>query len=557
MKQDKTSQAERLFRSFGDLDPDMIRDAQQYRPLRHRKKPGIQRVLAVALITTLMLTLVTLTVFAASPTLRGIINLPFLDQNARKESVPEGWIGIYTVSDLDEIRQNLDGKYILMNDLTFTEADGSFTPIGTQQTPFTGQFDGNGYVIRNLSIDTTLTPPPVIDGETSYQDATRPFSYHDTTQTNYVGLFGFCGYSQFETNTNLDRDLNDFYFPYLTDDRPYRGMICNLGVEDAHVKVSNVANARIGVIAGQGSYVASCYVENCTLEVTGYEPLAERAPLRLRMGGIAGNVQVMDSCYARKATLTVTDTADLYSDIKYAIGMSAPEQATVFMGGLVGDAYTMVTSFAEDCELSCDYANHHQLDIRDPLSLGYDHPAYLGELYGHVHRLPNVMNYSTFEDVKVAMFRAVCGLTEEEPLPDDWDRSGNLGNDKNRFYYWVFRSYFIRKPIKDTADYYGVDPDQINPSLFTGDFTWETEAYILDRIVGMDGLIRAENVALHYLGEDRLTELVSIDNLKVGPIHCYVLSPYQETYKESDLDGFNFKTIWEMKDGRPVLRIFQ
>ena len=79
----------------------------------------------------------------------------------------------------------------------------------------------------------------------------------------------------------------------------------------------------------------------------------------------------------------------------------------------------------------------------------------------------------------------------------------------------------------------------------------------MDRIVGMDGLIRAENVALHYLGEDRLTELVSIDNLKVGPIHCYVLSPYQETYKESDLDGFNFKTIWEMKDGRPVLRIFQ
>ena len=105
--------------------------------------------------------------------------------------------------------------------------------------------------------------------------------------------------------------------------------------------------------------------------------------------------------------------------------------------------------------------------------------------------------------------------------------------------------------------YFDIDPERINPSLFTGDFTWETEAYIFDRASGMEGIIRAERLALHYLGEDRLAELVSVDNLKVGPLHCYVLSPYQETYTEDDLDEFNFKTIWEMKDGRPVLRIFQ
>ena len=36
-----------------------------------------------------------------------------------------------------------------------------------------------------------------------------------------------------------------------------------------------------------------------------------------------------------------------------------------------------------------------------------------------------------------------------------------------------------------------------------------------------------------------------------------VLAPVGHATTESELDGFNFDTIWEMKDGRPVLRIFQ
>ena len=78
--------------------------------------------------------------------------------------VPEGYVGIYTKDDLYAVRENPSGKYILMNDIVFEDADyvkgGDFynsgtgwEPIGTSSTPFKGVFDGNGYIIYNLYIN--------------------------------------------------------------------------------------------------------------------------------------------------------------------------------------------------------------------------------------------------------------------------------------------------------------------------------------------------------------------------------------------------------------------
>ncbi len=67
--------------------------------------------------------------------------------------------------DLDDVRDNLGGSYILMNGLDSTKAgyqelasptanEGKgWQPIGTDDDPFTGAFDGRGYEIRNLFID--------------------------------------------------------------------------------------------------------------------------------------------------------------------------------------------------------------------------------------------------------------------------------------------------------------------------------------------------------------------------------------------------------------------
>lgn len=56
-----------------------------------------------------------------------------------------------TEEDLQAIgkRYPLSGNYILENDITLS---GEWTPIGTPDEPFTGIFDGNGYIIDNLTV---------------------------------------------------------------------------------------------------------------------------------------------------------------------------------------------------------------------------------------------------------------------------------------------------------------------------------------------------------------------------------------------------------------------
>ena len=66
--------------------------------------------------------------------------------------VPEGYIGIYSAEDLDRVRDNLGGKYILMNDIDLSSF-ANWDPIGDKGAAFTGVFDGNGHVVKNLTID--------------------------------------------------------------------------------------------------------------------------------------------------------------------------------------------------------------------------------------------------------------------------------------------------------------------------------------------------------------------------------------------------------------------
>jgi hypothetical protein len=78
-----------------------------------------------------------------------------------------GEIEIVSWEDLADISGDLDGDYILMNDLgpldvgydtyASSTANGGlgWTPLGSSGTPFTGTFDGQGYSITGLTIITT------------------------------------------------------------------------------------------------------------------------------------------------------------------------------------------------------------------------------------------------------------------------------------------------------------------------------------------------------------------------------------------------------------------
>lgn len=66
-------------------------------------------------------------------------------------ALPE-YMGIRTPEQLDAVRYDLSGKYILLQDIDLSKWD-DWNPIGSFDAPFTGVFDGNGYDVSSLRIN--------------------------------------------------------------------------------------------------------------------------------------------------------------------------------------------------------------------------------------------------------------------------------------------------------------------------------------------------------------------------------------------------------------------
>ena len=68
-----------------------------------------------------------------------------------EEAIAAGYTIVRTVQDLQGIRDNLGEKFILMGDIDLSELD-NWEPVGDEENPFTGVFNGNGHSISNLTI---------------------------------------------------------------------------------------------------------------------------------------------------------------------------------------------------------------------------------------------------------------------------------------------------------------------------------------------------------------------------------------------------------------------
>ena len=76
-----------------------------------------------------------------------------IQQLSEEEAIAQGYTIIKTADDLDNIRNNPSGKYILMNDIDMSSF-GNWTPIGDDSKGyFTGELNGNGYVVKNLTVN--------------------------------------------------------------------------------------------------------------------------------------------------------------------------------------------------------------------------------------------------------------------------------------------------------------------------------------------------------------------------------------------------------------------
>lgn len=131
--------------------------------------------------------------------------------------------------------------FYLSADLDMSEDNFVLPPIGTQENPFIGTFDGQGHMIYNLTIgnnNSNVTDPP--EGG-------------DLSGVEIIGLFGVVGPLEGQT------------FTYVTSENEIK----DLYIANVNVKTSNT-NALIGIAAGYvNATVSGVGVINSSIEFTG------------------------------------------------------------------------------------------------------------------------------------------------------------------------------------------------------------------------------------------------------------------------------------------------
>ena len=142
------------------------------------------------------------TTTSSQQTVNDTLFIQTVNQITSDSDIPAGYTAIYTADDLNNIRNNRSGKYILMADIDLSSAT-NWTPIGNKSSYFSGTFDGNGHVIKNLNIEST---------------------------SDYTGLFGYTSGAKIQ----------------------------NLGLENVNVKGSDYTGGLIGYSNNTNIY--NCYV---------------------------------------------------------------------------------------------------------------------------------------------------------------------------------------------------------------------------------------------------------------------------------------------------------
>ncbi len=209
-----------------------------------------------------------------------------VDQLTEGEAIAQGYTIIKTADELQAMQDNLSGKYILMNDI---DLDGySWTPIDS----FTGELNGNGFVVRNLTIN-------------------KPTEYD-------VGLFG-------STDT---------------------ATIKNLGIENASVTGGN----SVGILMGYafGSSISNCYVEG---NVTGDSYIAGVVALAHSsiISNAYSNSSVSGDSYVGGILGAEDGTSGATLRNCYSTGWVSGQQ---YVGGLAGSNIDPILNCYSDCNVS-------------------------------------------------------------------------------------------------------------------------------------------------------------------------------------------------------------
>ena len=155
-------------------------------------------------------------------------------------------IKIYTAQDLHNVRNLLSGSYVLMNDIELADFNnGQWVPIGDSSTNtlnaarrFTGVFDGQGYLIKNLTITGSKT---------------------DNNAFQFYGLFGYV-YNATIKNVGLENTLIDLSITSTSTNIYAGGIFGSNGTGSLttnHISINNCYNTgKISVSSSRSGFSA-------------------------------------------------------------------------------------------------------------------------------------------------------------------------------------------------------------------------------------------------------------------------------------------------------------
>jgi len=224
-----------------------------------------------------------------------------------EDVIPEGYTPIYTFEDLYAVRNNLAGKYILMNDIDMTEltAPGGdwdingtgWEPIGTESSGFSGVFDGNGHKIIGMNI-------------------------HGDVQYEYVGLFGYSFRNAEIKNLGMvDCDIDITSDPVTKNN--YIGTIIG------YVSNSYKYNDMQGIVLATGEY-KNCYSTGeiiCT-----FTSERDAAGSINHIGGISGSY-VDSDCYS-SVNINVSNNTNRIINVGGIMGIESYPKRCYYTGNI-------------------------------------------------------------------------------------------------------------------------------------------------------------------------------------------------------------------------------
>jgi len=237
----------------------------------------------------------------------GTTNWDFIEPVTHLKVVPAGYTGIYTAQDLDNVRNDLAGLYVLMNDIDLSSW-GEWKPIGssTIDEPFSfyGTFNGNGYTIKGMQIT---------------QVETTPEHYYNV---GYAGLFGYTA----------------------------SGTIKNLGMVGSNVHGLVTTESTYVYVGGITGYSINTVIVNC-FNAGNVTVESRSLGTMISVGGISGvslhyyGSPIITNSYNTGAVMA-TSSVGTYSGTTYAGGIAGQSGAQITYCFNIGD----VSATARDSE---------------------------------------------------------------------------------------------------------------------------------------------------------------------------------------------------------------